>query len=228
MDDEDIAPLRQWLSEPLVLSELRKRDPLVNGHAVKPRSSDAWTAFTPHSAAHRLVVEYDGRSICRADLAHHAAEALEQQTEDAWVRAYMACQLWGVGTTGRMHWTGRTLADPEAPARFAELAASVVDGTPERAAGRWADGWNESFTTKFAYAVGKALNDRAPTALVYDDLRVKEQLRRIGWGFPASGAGRISWRRYRGYLDAIHQEAERLNCRPDAIEWLLFDPEPLP
>ena len=223
MTPEDRDPLTRWLDRPEVLSDVRQRNPVVDGHSVTPLSLETWRRYTPHPAARRLASEYEGRTISRLDLAIHAGEALTQPDEERWVRAYMACQIWGVGTTGRVGWTGRTLADPDAPAAFAQLARAVQDGQPERAAGNWAYGWNRSFTTKFAYAVSKALNLASPAALVYDE-RVEKQLRRIGWRFPMTRGGRTPWRKYAGYLDAVHAEALRLDCQPDTIEWVLFAP----
>lgn len=216
--------LHGWLNTEPVRGALRSRDPLIDQHAVQPFDLATWRRHIADPDALGLAAEYDGRMISRGDLARHADQALKQDTDAAWVRAYMACQLWGVGRSGRIHWTARTLQDPSTPAAFASLARAVTQGEPERAAGRWADGWNRSFTTKFAYAVAKAVDNARPAALIYDD-RVARRLAQIGWRPPERGTGRRkAWRRYAGYLDAIHEHAERIGCRPDTIEWILFDP----
>ena len=223
MNAEDRAPLTRWLDQPEVQRELLRRDPLVDGHEVEVRTASTWKPHTPHPAAWQIVKEYGGSTISRSDLAVHAGHALAEPGEENWVRAYMACQLWGVGRSGRVGWTRKTLADPSAPAAFAALAEAVQEGQPERAADGWAYGWNRSFTTKFAYAVAKALDQTSPTALVYDK-RVCEQLDRLGWQYPKTRSGPVRHRRYAGYLDALHDEAARLGCQPDTIEWLLFYP----
>lgn len=156
-DDSD--QLARWLRTPAVRSALAARDPLVDQHGVEPFRLAMWERHVEDPVALEVAAAYDGRTISRSDLARHADEALSQDSGAAWTAAYMACQLWGVGRSGRIHWTARTLRDPATPAAFASLARAVVGGEPERAAGRWADGWNQSFTTKFAYAVSKAVNN---------------------------------------------------------------------
>lgn len=221
---DERGPLTRWLERAEVREELRTRDSKVDGHCIKPRPLSVWEPYVPHPAARKLVKEYEGRTcIRRSDLGDHASDALAEPSEETWIRAYMACQLWGIGCYGRVHWTRETLNDPAAPAAIAELADAVRAGKPELAADRWATGWNVSFTTKFAYAVSKALDRAAPAALIYDG-RVRAQLERIGWQYPESRSGRVAHRRYGGYLDAVHAEASEIGCQPDTIEWVLFCP----
>lgn len=223
MDSSDTDTLERWLDRPAIRSAVLERDSQVLDHAVLARPATTWGRHVNHPVALSVLDEYDGALVSRRDMARHAGDALDVDTESAWVRAYMVCQLWGVGTTGRMGWTAKTLADSDAPAAFAGLAEAVRVGEPERAAGRWASGWNVSFTTKFAYAVALALDSRSPSALIYDN-RLRGRLAAIGWSPPALGTGRMAWRRYKGFLDAVSNQAVRLGCRPDTIEWVLFEP----
>jgi hypothetical protein len=215
--------LHEWLSR-IPPAERAARDEGIDAQDVTPRPADVWSRHLDDDVALGLVREYEGRSITRRDLVDHAAEALTSDSDVAWIRAFMACQLWGVGTTGRVHHTATTLRSADTPAAFRDLARCVKDGEAHRAAGRWAPSWNRSFTTKFAYAVARALDGERPRALIYD-MRVGKQLRRIGYGFPElTGPTHKPWRRYGGYIEALQASADELGCRPDTIEWLLFEP----
>lgn len=221
-ESSDSDALERWADRPEMRTALLERDPQVLDHAVRARPATTWRRHVTHPAALSILDEYDGALVTRRDMACHAAEALHAGSASSWVQAYMVCQLWGVGTTGRMGWTAKTLDDRHAPAAFAALAAEVQGGEPQRAAGRWAPGWNVSFTTKFAYAVALAIDIRRPTALIYED-RIRRRLAEIEWKPPASGTGRRPWRRYEGFLESVRSQAARLACRPDTIEWVLFD-----
>jgi hypothetical protein len=217
--------LRSWLTEPLVEPILRARSRTVLDHDVQPRSLAVWDRHLPRdqAEARAVVARSDGGRISRRDLREAAATALGQQTDAAYIRLFMTCQLWGVGTSGRMHHTATILRQPEAVQRFRDLADAVASGAPQRAAGRWGPSWRTSFTTKYAYPVALARDVDDPAALIYDD-RVEGSLRHLGWPFPEAGDGPAELRRYAGYLRALRRVADQLQVRADAIEWLLFDP----
>lgn len=172
--------LHDWLTQPDVLTQLRQINPAVDDHAVQTRSRAIWERNVDNPAALAVVAEYEGRRISRRDLVAHMQEALDSPSPAAWTRAYMAVQLWGVGTSGYVFHTTRTLADPRTPDAFAALAQAVADGEQHRAAGRWADHWNVSFTTKFAYVAARCIDGDRPRALIYDAV-VEGRLRSVGY-----------------------------------------------
>lgn len=217
--------LHNWLTKPDVLTELQEIDPVVDDHAVPHLCYATWARNVEDPAALALVAEYEDRKISRRDMVEHMQEALNSPGPTAWTRAYMAVQLWGVGTSGRVFHTARTLADPRTPDAFAALARAVADGEESRAAGRWADHWNESFTTKFAYVVARCLDGDRPRTLIYDAV-VEGRLRSVGYTFPqVSGLRYKRWRTYAGYNASLLASAEELDVRPDAIEMVLFQRE---
>ena len=80
-----------------------------------------------------------------------------------------------------------------------------------------------SFFTKVLYAFGLGA-DRRPLPLILDE-RVENSLGRLARDgefnaadFSASPAG------YMRYVKNVNQWATEIGCRPDAVEFLLFDP----
>jgi hypothetical protein len=217
--------LREWLMTPLVERVLRARSEVVLSQRVRSRPLSKWDKFIPPDlhVVREVVTEFENEGVTRSHLLDFAASALESDSDNDYLRLFMVVQLWGVGRSGRMHHTGSTLAQPGVVEQFRQLAHAVRDGDPTSATGHWAEGWRTSFTTKFAYAVALAIDPAAPSALIFDE-RVKTTLRRLGWQWPESGDGDTERRGYAGYLGELHSTADEMSIRPDAIEWLLFDP----
>lgn len=191
----------------------------INPEVWRRQLSASW-----HPGALDVVTKHP-RSLSRAALADYARAALDDDlSPETLVRTFTACQMWGSGRTngrGPRH-TRAALEAPEAIAVLQRVARCVVSGDVGPTYRRQLPGWGASFVTKYTYALALALDDNRPRALILD-ARVWEGLAALGWSSAEAAHSRLWAHRYSAYVAELHRWAEGLQCRPDSIEWLLFD-----
>ena len=172
--------------------------------------------MTAHSTGQR----HAGSAITRemlGDGGRAATTAATQDRDDLLVTAFVMCQMWGGGGSGRvMANTRRALADPPLTREALRDFADAVATDPAAAARGSLPGWRWAFSTKLGYALtyDRAVVGGRP-ALIYDSY-VISSLRALG----AEDHGG-----YGGYLEAVWDVAARHQVRPDALEQLLFSPK---
>ncbi|ONI72183.1 hypothetical protein BWI15_19120 [Kribbella sp. ALI-6-A] len=172
-------------------------------------------------------------AVTRDDLKVVADVRLSDQEEV--LSAFVLVMAWGGGTSGRpMRNTQRALADPvaahamlESSAQTLRDAVSVDDGALEAAYGAWSlSGVGRSFFTKW-FAFAGWSRDRKWQPLILDDRVFATLNKTLNRSTIELAGGRRRSRRYRAYVQAMHEWAGQLQDRGhdvDAkrLEWILF------
>lgn len=181
---------------------------------------DAVSCPSQSGTGDRLVDrEGVGDLLDRADLTDDAAL----------LRAFLAVQAWGAGTTGTrtLRHTARAFAHREQLVGALRTSAErlrVADGTAAlaEAYGGWrCPGVGPSLFTKwFAYAGRRPGRDWQPLILddrVYRALNTTLDVRLVDLAGSRSRAAR-----YRAYVQAVHDWARALGVPAERVEWVLF------
>jgi hypothetical protein len=194
--------------------------PDVEPGVVAVLDDDAVSRPSESGPGDRLVDrEGVGDLLDRADLAD----------EVSLLRAFLAVQAWGAGTTGT-----RTLRHTARAFALRELVGSALRTSAERlrdadgtaalaeAYGGWrCPGVGPSFFTKwFAYAGRRAGRVWQPLILddrVYRALNTTLDVRLVDLAGSRSRAAR-----YRAYVEAVHAWARALDVPAERLEWVLF------
>jgi hypothetical protein len=219
MHTHTASALDRWLSRPLVADVLRHRAAHVAGHKVTP--SRRWPQYLEADRyAYGVGERYAGHPISREMLGTAGQDAIAAPLDvrgDLLLRAFVMCQMWGGGGSGRVMANTRTaLADPARTRQVLGEFAEEVATDPTAAAAGGLRGWSWAFSTKLGYALtyDRVTASGGRPALIYDSF-VVNSLKLLG----AEDHGG-----YRGYLEAVWSIASRHQVRPDAVEHLLFSP----
>ncbi len=138
--------------------------------------------------------------------------------------AFIAVMAWGYGDVGFGPFrTARALGEtPEAPNRLFSIATTLANGGPLAAYRRLASdarliGLGPAFGTKFLYFTQP---DGAPKpALILDRLVARWLVCEAGVELdPVPWSGST----YRRYLELMHEWAALIGCRPDELEYCMF------
>jgi hypothetical protein len=214
-----VSALDHWLSKPLVAEVLRHRNEDVAKHEVTP--SPGWLPYLDADAHARSIGErYAGCAISREMLGAAGRRVFEARPDargDELVTAFVMCQMWGGGGSGRtMANTRRAFEDPSRARDALNEFAEAVATDPAAAAVGNLPGWKASFSTKLGYALtyDNVTAKGGRPALIYDN-RVVDSLKTF-----------VTWDHggYAGYLEAMWSVASRHGVRADAVEYLLFWP----
>jgi hypothetical protein len=148
-----------------------------------------------------------------------------------WRRAFLATMMWGYGTNGLGPWrTKQMLQDGRCTQVLEETARRIQDRQFSLAYDRFElDRCGSSFFTKYFYVLGLTLHrHERPLPLVLDE-RVRTSLLALSkdgdwaetWNPETVGT---TGNDYGLYVQSLNRWADELPCRPDAIEYILFDP----